>query len=175
MRIGWSAVAVLAAACSSAPPPSAPPANRGGTPAGAHTPLATLERTACFGWCPVYKLTIFRDGVVEYDGDDYVKTRGHAVGHLPPETLDALDRLFLSNHYLDLAPAYEDYDVTDLPSTNTSYTPAGGATKAVRHYHGDHDAPAALTTVEDAVDRLVHVEQWIGSEAEREKLGRGAP
>ena len=26
----------------------------------------TLERTACFGSCPVYKVTIFNDGTVRY-------------------------------------------------------------------------------------------------------------
>src|SRR6059058_5801427 len=30
--------------------------------------LITLERTACFGTCPVYKLTISADGKVAFEG-----------------------------------------------------------------------------------------------------------
>jgi hypothetical protein len=32
----------------------------------AAAPVITLERGACFGTCPVYKLSIFADGRVEY-------------------------------------------------------------------------------------------------------------
>ena len=57
-----------------------------------------------------------------------------------------------------------------MPSVNTSYTPAGGRTKEVRHYLGDNDAPVALNRIEGSIDQLVHVERWIGTEAEREQL-----
>ena len=38
--------------------------------------VITLERTACFGVCPVYKLTIYGDGRVLYDGIRFVRTEG---------------------------------------------------------------------------------------------------
>ncbi len=165
-------VLVLVAACGGAHHAGPTPiSNTGGAPTGAHEPLATIERTACFGWCPIYKLTVFRDGVVEYEGEDFVKTKGKATGHLAPDELAALDDLFAKHGYLELADAYTDYSVTDMPSVNTSYS-SGGRTKKIQHYLGDSSAPAALGEVESGIDRIVHVEQWIGTEDEREKLAQ---
>jgi hypothetical protein len=165
-------VLVLVAACGGARRTGPMPiSNTGGAPTGAHEPLATIERTACFGWCPIYKLTVFRDGVVEYEGEDFVKTKGKATGRLAPEALAALDELFATHGYLALDDAYTDYSVTDMPSVNTSYS-SGGRTKAIKHYLGDSKAPAALAEVENGIDRIVHVEQWIGTEDEREKLAQ---
>lgn len=160
---------VVLVACSAAPPKSEPPSNTGGETAP-HAPVATIARTACFGWCPVYKLTVYRDGTVEYEGEQYVKTQGKATGHLEPDRIGALDTLFTSHGYLGFASSYEDYSVTDMPSVETSYTPAGGTTKTVRHYLGDGHAPKALGEVEDGIDKIVNIEQWIGTEDERQKL-----
>src|SRR5262245_30525267 len=39
-------------------------------------PLIMMERTSCFGGCPVYKLTIYPTGVVIYEGKDSVAVKG---------------------------------------------------------------------------------------------------
>jgi hypothetical protein len=166
-----SFVLVLAAACGGSHHAPTPNSNSGGTPTGAHEPLATIERTACFGWCPIYKLTVYRDGVVEYDGEDFVKTKGKATGHLAPERLTELDQLFEQRGYLALHDAYTDYSVTDMPSVKTSYS-VGGKTKQVQHYLGDSTAPKELGEIEEGIDRIVQVEQWIGTEQEREDLAQ---
>lgn len=159
---------LIAAACGGAPPPAPISNNQKPTPAP-HEPIATIERTACFGWCPIYKVTVYRDGAVEYDGERFVKTTGRATGTLGPDQIAALDELFRSHHYLELHNAYEEYRVTDMPSVYTSYTPPGQAAKRVKHYLGDRSAPHDLTEVEDGVDRIVHIEQWIGTDDERRK------
>jgi hypothetical protein len=161
------AVPLLAAACGGSPP-AAPLANTSGPAAHAHEPLASLERTGCFGTCPIYKVTVFRDGAVEYAGEEFVKLTGKATAHLNSDVIDQLDALF-QHGYLDLEDTYTDERMTDMPSANTSYTPVGGKPKAIKHYLGDNTAPASLTDVEDGVDRLVHIERWIGTEAERKK------
>ncbi len=38
--------------------------------------VITLERTQCFGSCPVYKLTVYGDGRVVYEGGGFVKIKG---------------------------------------------------------------------------------------------------
>lgn len=155
------------AACYTASSPS------GGTsPTGPHEQLATLERTACFGYCPIYKVTIFRDGIVEYQGEKFVKIVGRATGRLTRRQLAQLEELFRRNGYLGLESSYERRDATDLPSAFTSYSPAGGETKAIRHYQGDLSAPKALTQVEQGIDRIVNIEQWIGTPEERQHLPR---
>ncbi len=39
-------------------------------------PVITLERTACFGACPVYTLSIYADGTVVYNGERFVDVEG---------------------------------------------------------------------------------------------------
>jgi hypothetical protein len=161
--------AALLVACGPKPHAPDPISNTGGTPTGAHELLASIERTACFGWCPIYKLTVYRDGSVEYDGEDFVKTKGKAEGHLAPEQLSALDELFQQRDYFGLHDEYNDYSVTDMPSVNTSYS-SGGKTKKIAHYLGDSHAPKELGEIEEGIDRIVKIEQWIGTEQERENL-----
>ena len=176
MRALLAIVLASLAACSGSTHASTTPiSNSGGAPTGAHELLASIERTACFGWCPIYKLTVYRDGAVEYEGEDYVKVKGKANGRLAPEELTALDDLFQKAGYLAMHDKYTDYSVTDMPSVNTSYS-AGGQIKKIEHYLGDDHAPKELGTVEEGIDRIVHVEQWIGTEDERDKLSHhGAP
>lgn len=164
-------IALLGMACGAAGHATSPPADPMGS-VGSHAPLATLERTACYGFCPVYKVTIFRDGAVEYEGEQFVKVRGRAAGRISAGQLDELDALFQRNGYLQLASSYQKQNVTDLPSAFTSYSPAPGRTKSVKHYLGDFSAPEALTRVEEGIDRIVHIEQWIGTPEERQHLPR---
>lgn len=165
-RLRTACAFVLAAAACGGAPASRPPSSAHPTGAS-HVPIATLERTNCFGWCPVYKVAVYRDGVVEYEGGEFVKTKGHATGLLGPAQIAALDDLFRSHDYLALDDAYEAPWDSDAPSAYTSFTPEGQVTKSVRHYLGDHDAPERLGEVEDGIDRIVNIEQWIGTERER--------
>lgn len=137
---------------------------------GPHFLLASLERTACFGWCPVYKVEIFRDGVVEYEGKKYVKIQGQATGHVSAEQLLALEEQFRDRSFLTFEDAYERSHTTDCPSAYTTYA-FHGFTKTVRHYLADDCAvPPSLTALEHEIDRVVQIEQWIGTATEREAL-----
>lgn len=135
-----------------------------------HVLLASLERGVCYGTCPAYKLTVYRDGKVEYVGKDFVKKIGKASGTLTDAQLAALDKLFLDAKYTsEYKAAYTSYDVTDNPSANTSYQPVGATKpKSVAHYYGDTHAPASLTEIESKFDDIVKIERWIGTRAERD-------
>lgn len=166
------ALVVAAAACNTSSPraehtPVDQQANKAVAPVCDHEPIASLERTSCYGWCPVYKVTVFSDGIVEYQGEHYVKTKGRAVGHLDPKELAALHDLFQRNGYRSLKGSYEEYYVSDNPSAYTLYSLADGTMKPVRHYFGDQSAPKALLDIEQGIDQIVHIEQWIGTESER--------
>jgi hypothetical protein len=150
---------------------TAPVAPQSSRPIGPHELLASLERTPCFGWCPVYKVTIFRDGLVEYEGKEYVKIQGRATGHLSAEQLDALDAQFLDSSFLGFDDSYVRSQTSDEPSAYTTYSFEGTLPKTVRHYLArDCPVPPALSDLEHAIDRLVKIEQWIGTDAERDAL-----
>jgi len=139
-----------------------------------HELVATLQRTICYGWCPAYTVSIYRDGVTEYNGTDYVKTKGKATGVLSQDKVDAVDKLFATAHYFDFEDSYTHYDVTDNPSAITSWH-HGGKVTTIEHYYGDQHAPQALTQLEKDLDKWIGIERWIGTNDEREKLAGHGP
>ena len=47
-----------------------------------------LERTMCFGECPVYKVEILSDGTVHYDGDMFVEKTGKHSWQIDASTIE---------------------------------------------------------------------------------------
>jgi Domain of unknown function (DUF6438) len=129
--------------------------------------VASLERTACYGTCPCYKVSIHADGRVEYHGEHFVKRKGDAAGQLTPAQLAALRDAFARADYFKLAASYDHPQISDAPGVVTSFTD-GGRTKTVPHNRGDSTAPADLGRLEDRIDQIVAIEQWIGTDKERD-------
>jgi hypothetical protein len=121
--------------------------------------LVTLERTMCFGRCPVYSLTIYGDGRVSFDGQQFVAATGVHTSTLAPEQIQALVDAFATADYFNLDGSYTSHDWTDAPSSRTSIT-LNGKTKHISHYHGDNCAPQQLSDLENAIDTIANTEQW---------------
>lgn len=122
--------------------------------------VITLERTACFGTCPVYSLTIRGDGTVVYEGKDFVKVKGKAETTISQEQVEQLVSEFEKVDYFSLNDSYTERTITDAPTVTTSIT-IDGKTKTIEHYRGDENAPEALTQLENKIDEIVDSEQWI--------------
>ena len=131
-------------------------------------PVITLERTACYGSCPVYKITIYDDGKVLYEGTEYVKQKGKAEGRIEKSELDALLHEFEKINYLSLDENYTDdpkncpQQWTDNPSAITSLN-WKGKSKTIRHYYGCRGSSVAeqLTALETRIDAVAKTERWI--------------
>jgi hypothetical protein len=133
----------------------------------AAVPVITLERGACFGTCPVYKLSIFADGRVEYEGKEFVKREGKATGRITPAALKELLREFEKIDYLKLDDSYEvgskncPEGWTDDSSAITSLD-REGKKKTIRHYHGCRGLAILdqLTALENKIDQVVNTKRW---------------
>ncbi len=135
--------------------------------------LITLSRTACFGYCPTYKLTISADGSVTFEGVDYVKTKGIVKSRISRKQLQQLISEFKKLNYFSLRNQYQSEEDgcstvwTDYPSATTSIR-LNGKSKSVLHYYGCHKDPGnamypkGLTELETRIDRIVGTERWIG-------------
>jgi hypothetical protein len=124
------------------------------------TPVATLERTGCYGECPVYRLTVSNDGSVVYVGTRWVKVLGRQQYKLTDAQLSELQTAFERSAFMQLHD-YDRVENTDDDWAHLSFR-RGNVTKRVRHYHGDNSAPAALTALEDEFDRIVDSGRFIG-------------
>jgi acetamidase/formamidase len=140
----------------------------GGQSANANADQITLERSACFGTCPVYKLTIKGDGTVTFEGKRFTKTTGTANGKISQSDFRALVGEFEKIDYFSLADAYTPgtkqcpRSMTDLPSADTSIT-VKGKSKSVAHYYGcgSEGVLAKLTVLEKKIDEVTGTQRWI--------------
>jgi hypothetical protein len=119
-----------------------------------------LERGACFGSCPVYTLTIFGNGTVVYEGEDFVQTKGSRETTISTDAINQLVSDFDKANYFSLNDSYTGFGVSDMPFVTTSIR-IGGRTKAIKHYLGDRSAPQQLTELENRIDEVANSEQWI--------------
>jgi hypothetical protein len=124
--------------------------------AAAQTPAAkdqiteiTLERTGCFGTCPIYKVTLRRDGTISYNGKQYVQLKGAYEGRA--YGFDRMAQLILASGYFKLKDNYT-ANATDLPSAVTSVV-ANGKRKTIENY-GDF-GPVELWGIEMAIDGIL--------------------
>jgi Domain of unknown function (DUF6438) len=154
-----AAVAVAVAACAPRPAPSdASPADDA---------AITLERTPCFGTCPVYRLSISAAGVVRFEGKAHVQHVGVAEDTIPAGRVDSLMNELEQRGYFGFAedyipdsPACGQYS-TDSPSVISSVS-AGGRHRRIQHYHGCNDAPPELARIEARIDEVAGVSRWTG-------------
>lgn len=131
-------------------------------------PVITLERTTCFGSCPAYTVSIYGDGLVLFEGKEYVKTKDTADGRITKDELQQLVREFEKLDYMKLKDNYGNDDAgcpqssTDYPSAITSLN-LNGKEKTVHHYLGCRGLPILdqLTQLEDKIDEVVKTKRWI--------------
>lgn len=136
------------------------------------TPVITLERTACFGTCPVYTVNIFEDGTVIYEGDRFVSVTGMQTGKIPSETVAAMVAAFKDAGYFDWNEAYDTQMVSDLPTVITSVMSAD-TTQRIIHYMGDSTTPLALSFLEQWIDEMTNSSLWTGIQPDVSILSDG--
>lgn len=164
IRLSIFGLVLGATAC--APRTAAAPADQQLSNAAAG-PAVSLERTPCFGGCPVYTISVSPSGQVTYEGKANVRELGTVTGQVPKERVDALlieleraGYFGFASRYALSEPACGRY-VTDLPSVISSAT-LGARTKRIEHDYGCGRAPAALAVLENRIDEVLGSGQWTG-------------
>lgn len=136
------------------------PRDAGAPDAGADEVLATLERTPCFGRCPVYTVTVYRDGRVAWDGRQNVGDQGARTAQLPPEKVQALVQAFRDAHFFELKHQQTGRYTTDMAGAVLTFRD-GGQVRSIKDYHGDPGWPPELRKLEDTFDALVGTSRWV--------------
>jgi hypothetical protein len=174
----------LATACWTSSPPSRPSPSEvvanPAQPAPARRFEITLQRTPCFGRCPVYPVTLSGDGRVRWRGEANVEAIGERRGYVRAGGLEqlaqALDRAeFLARDEHGQLPQPKMKCVrTGTRTTCTMSTQiaiCSSSTSAVitvrrgrtRHrVHHDHCAASPLDELEALIDEVAGTAAWIG-------------
>lgn len=124
-----------------------------------------LERTSCFGPCPVYTVTIDAAGNVTYQGIQFVRVEGRQTARISPsrvadllETAERIGFFGFEDQYRTIRnPNGTVTMVADLPTTFVTIT-RGARSKRVENYLG---APAALRELEQQIDDAASTMQWV--------------
>jgi hypothetical protein len=132
----------------------------------------TLERGACFGTCPMYTLTIYDDGTVIYEGENFVTVTGEQTSQIDPATVELMVEAFVNAGYFDWNETYLTQTVSDLPTIITSVTHNGETHQIVR-YTGD-TAPLALPYLENWIDVMANTGLWTGVQRDHTSITNGS-
>ena len=107
--------------------------------------IISLQRTACFGSCPIYKIEIFSDGSGIYTGTRFVKNIGFTKFSLSEKQLNLILKQAEAIGFTNLKEDYSE-PISDLPTTFIQIKD-----KKIRNYTG---APKMLKNLENLIDQL---------------------
>lgn len=120
----------------------------------------TLVRGACFGFCPIYRVSIDGAGNVVYNGERFVNVRGEQRAQIPASDVRALLRRFDEIGFTRLRDSYR-ANVTDLPTYTVSLT-RNGVTKTVVDYGGTGAGmPESVRELQAEIDRVARTDRWV--------------
>ncbi|OYU02638.1 MAG: hypothetical protein CFE36_04160 [Sphingomonadaceae bacterium PASS1] len=139
--------------------------------------LISLQRTACYGSCPDYKVTIDGQGNVVFttrpplDGGDSAVHRefsistGVRVSGTYRTVVSKADVVTLLQKFkaADFFSLKDEYSaaVTDNPTYILSIDTGNGRKTVVDYVGKEAGMPAVVTTLQEAVDRVAGTERWI--------------
>lgn len=118
--------------------------------------VVRIQRTACFGRCPIYTTEIFKGGTIFYTGEKWVEREGHFVGKISQEYIEGILAEAKKINYLELNSIYDHKGITDLPSTITSIRVGGQLKSIVNRYQ----APELLNEFERFIDSQYQEVEW---------------
>jgi hypothetical protein len=116
----------------------------------------TLRRGPCFGTCPVYQVTLARDGTATWNGERFVHRPGRYHGQADINDVDRLARFIDRSGFSGWDPEHL-ANVTDLPDYVLTVA-AGEQTKTVRQ--NGVDEPADFWVIAALVDGLAEAVEW---------------
>lgn len=115
----------------------------------AENTFVKIRKTACFGRCPVYEFTIFKDGTALFDGLQYVNKTGKHKLKLNKDEFTKLQELLSKTAFYKYKDSYNNPRITDLPSV---YITHQGKQVQIRIWE---NVPDELKTAEKYIEQLV--------------------
>jgi hypothetical protein len=118
-----------------------------------------IERTGCYGSCPIYTFIVKSDGTFRYKGADYVERKGEFSGTIPIWYFHRLAQFVKDSGFTELEDDYSRM-VTDNPTIYTMVI-MNGKRKTISNYA---DAgPTKLWAIEQLIDDLMAKAKWNNS------------
>jgi hypothetical protein len=120
--------------------------------------VAYIRKTACFGRCPVFEAVVKSDGIVEWNGKQYVDRLGKYRAKVSSGWIDKLTRKAQEQGYFSFASRYpaNGSEIADIP--HTIFTIQRGSLRHTVDNGGD--APAKLIEFETFFIAQLETLRW---------------
>lgn len=117
-----------------------------------------LQKTSCYGKCPVFIATILSNGTMNYTGKRNVEKVGHYTAKIPKLEIRKIDRELMRVNILKFADHYplDRQDIVDISNT-IIYTQFDGENKRIFINHG---APDELKRLINKIERILEEANW---------------
>lgn len=119
------------------------------------TAFFEMKRTACFGTCPIYNVTIMSNGEVLYEGKNFVDKIGFYHTTLDSTNLQKIKDKLLAINYFSFEDEYTS-PITDVPSVYTTVALNG----QIKTIHDRHKGPKELDELYALVDEILDSCKW---------------
>jgi len=106
----------------------------------------SLEKTACFGTCPVFKIKIFNNGDAIFEGKKFVKKKGLIKFKISQKEIQKILAKARNIKFTKMLNEYSE-KITDLPTTYIQIKE-----KKIKDYYG---APKKLKDLEKLIEEIV--------------------
>ena len=111
--------------------------------------IMSVQHTPCFGKCANFKVTVYNNGFVEYDGGEFANRIGKFHKKISKQEVKELRQKFRDADFFNFKDEYT-APVTDMPTTYVIFTDKG-KTKKVTDYF---DAPGSLRKLEVLLNNI---------------------
>lgn len=118
--------------------------------------LFYYERTACFGQCPIFKLTVYKGGYSVYEGKNFVDRIGSYQSNGEKTSLQKIQQAAESIQYFGLDSLYDNPYMTDVPSRIVIIKNNDVKKKVVARVK----APKSLEALYQAFDVYIDEQKW---------------
>lgn len=133
----------------------------------------SINRTVCYGTCPVYTAVINDRGEVHWQGEAFVYHIGEARYKVSKSNLDRIRELLEKFDYRSFIYPKPDIFATDMPLCITKVMFEDGFINEIHHNHGDGELDHSrkhslknLKTFEDTLEQLLGLKEFIGDPKE---------
>ena len=113
-------------------------------------PFLVMKRTACYGTCPQYKITIYHHGLVRYEGKMFVDKIGCFEAMLSDRLIHEIKLKLYNVNFFELQQEYDSH-ITDVPSTILNINLDGRKHEVIDRFNG----PVSLKDLHRLIDNHV--------------------
>ena len=120
------------------------------------TLLLSMQRTACYGTCPQYTISIYNNGLIKYEGKMFVDKIGCFYSTLSQDLIEDIKFALNEIQFLEFENIYT-ASVTDVPSVILEVNMSSKNHKVIDRFNG----PEELKKIQKFIDVISErVDPW---------------